>query len=815
MTPNKDQNSVNFQVNDDQFRHLLETINALVCIIRDGKVVYVNQTLSDRTFYSKEEIIGQDFTKFFPEEEASLLYERYQKRMEGDSVAKNYTVKALTAKGDYMYVNLDIQPYKYYGEKAILAFMTDVTHQVKIEEDLKKSEEMFRNLVENQGEGMGISDLDDVFIFANPEAHRIFGVKSGELIGRSLFDFLDDNGKEIIALENAKRNKGEVSSYTLSIFTPEGIEKRLIITATPQLDSEGRQISTLGIFRDMTMEQKALAKLEENRELLEAVIFGADAGIWEWDYPTNHLTVNERFYDIVGHRFSENDQITLRMMQRLMHPEDKLENMKLVTDHLRGKVNHLQLQFRLKKRSGDYTWLQVRGRITKWEESGKPKKISGTIVDINELKSSRIELEHRINMERLLSEVSRTLVNVTIDSFEDEIHKSLQRIGEFLKLNRVGLYQFRKNNSVLSNSHEWNMIPGESFQKEHITVEDFQWWVKAILEKEYILITHLDDLPVDAINERLTFEARELDNMLAVPLKYESKILGFLSLESKSKKTKWTDDDIRAIKVIAFNISNALEARIKHQTLIHSKDKAEESDRIKTAFLATMNHELRTPLNHILGISEIIKASTSEEDVLEYADMIHDSGENLLNMIEDVFHIADIEKGVVAIREQTFRGMEFFLENKASLEKQLKLSGKEKMISLTFKPEKSLLVSYITADMVKINLVLHKLFNNAVKYTQEGNIEFGFENVGEKQLRLWVKDTGIGIPKEQHKKIFDLFRQGDDGFYRKYGGIGAGLAITAKVVKAMKGRIFVESTLEKGSTFYVIIPVGLEIVRMR
>lgn len=798
------------QNTDNQFRHLLENIHALVCIIQDGTVVYVNQTLSDRTHYSKEDIIGKDFVQFFPPKEAQIIKTQYTRRMRGEAVPNNYQTKAFISTGEEIHVDLYVKRYEYYGKDAILAIMYDITPRIEAEEELRKSELMFRNLVENQGEGIGISGLDDKFIFANPAAHAIFGVNDGELIGRSLFEFLDDDGKQIIENENKKRKEGEKSAYDLEIITPASNRVNIIVTATPQMDSKGNQVSTLGIFRDMTEERLAQQKLNESRALLESVIFGSDAGIWEWDYPTNKLTVNEKFFEVVGRRFPEDTTITLRIMQSLMHPDDKQKAMEIVTQHLRGHVNHLDMQFRLKTSRGEWTWVQVRGRITKKDSNNKIQKISGTIIDINELKSSRQELDKRIEIEHIMVQTIGDLVNVTDDSFDAIIEQTLKNVGLHLSVDRMSIFHFRNKNTFIKCTHEW-AEKGESLIKsDSIPVADYSWWVNIISDNDHMIINSDEELPLSATNEQDVINNRNIKTLLAVPLMNENKAFGFLCLESTKDVKQWQDYEINAAKGIAYNFGNALIARTNHQNLIIAKNKAEESDKVKTAFLATMNHELRTPLNHILGLSDIIKASTEEQDVMEYADMIKESGENLFAIIEDMFSISDIEKGLVKMRMQTFRGMEFFLENKAILEKQLKESGKEDEISLHFSPDKKVLMSYITTDSTKLNLILHKLFNNAIKYTNSGSIDFGFESVDNKMLKFMVKDTGVGIPKEQHRMIFDLFRQGDDALSRQYGGIGAGLAITAKVVSAMEGKIFLESEPGKGSTFYVIIPAKLE-----
>jgi len=241
--------------------------------------------------------------------------------------------------------------------------------------------------------------------------------------------------------------------------------------------------------------------------------------------------------------------------------------------------------------------------------------------------------------------------------------------------------------------------------------------------------------------------------------------------------------------------------------LIEAKEKAQESDRLKSAFLATVNHELRTPLNHILGFSELIKSGVDPDDAKSFANDILTSGKNLLSIVEDVFDLALAEEDKIKIRTQSFRLMDQFMENKSSFETILKSSGKEDQITLIFKPENKSLLGYYIADKNKINQVLTHLFKNAIKFTGSGTIEIGFRVQNINQLIYYIKDTGIGIPKEKLSVIFDFFRQGDDSLTREYGGLGIGLAISLRISRLLNGSLTVESEQDKGSTFYFTVPV--------
>jgi signal transduction histidine kinase len=153
--------------------------------------------------------------------------------------------------------------------------------------------------------------------------------------------------------------------------------------------------------------------------------------------------------------------------------------------------------------------------------------------------------------------------------------------------------------------------------------------------------------------------------------------------------------------------------------------------------------------------------------------------------------------------------MDQFMENKSSFDHILQSSGKAEQIQLIFKPDTHLLSMYLTVDRSKVNQILINLFKNAVKFTNSGTIEFGYESKEPGMLTFFIKDTGIGIPCDKQSLIFDYFRQGDDSRTRAYGGIGVGLAISQKIAMILKGELSVISEQDKGSAFYLTVPVEL------
>ena len=240
--------------------------------------------------------------------------------------------------------------------------------------------------------------------------------------------------------------------------------------------------------------------------------------------------------------------------------------------------------------------------------------------------------------------------------------------------------------------------------------------------------------------------------------------------------------------------------------LTKAKERAEESNRLKSAFLASMNHELRTPLNHIMGFSDLIHTLSKEPEIQDYGSIIQRSGNNLLEMVEDMFALAMAEEEKYYLREQVFTGMDLFNAAKRNLFDTLASFDKTEHIDIKLNPKHGSLSQTFLLDKSKVLQVLVKLFRNAVKFTDKGSIEFGMEYNPQSQLVFYVKDTGIGIAPEILDFIFEPFRQGDDSETRRFDGLGLGLAIAKRLTEILKGKLWVESEPGAGTIFFFSVP---------
>lgn len=276
-----------------------------------------------------------------------------------------------------------------------------------------------------------------------------------------------------------------------------------------------------------------------------------------------------------------------------------------------------------------------------------------------------------------------------------------------------------------------------------------------------------------------------------------------VSFETEISLNKVILKESTFIQAIARDIT---ERKNSEKNLLLAKEKAEESDRLKTAFLASMSHEIRTPMNHILGgLDLLLDPDISEEEKEEFHTIIKKSSHQLLKLIDDIIDVSHLDAGQVDIQKEGFKLNEFlqeieeeantFWQDKPHLDFQINTSAHVKPLD------------QIYTDKVRLKQVIISLLSNAFKFTNEGSIELGYKLKNPGTLLFYVTDTGIGVPDESKKVIFEQFRQVDYEHTREFEGAGLGLTLAKGMVELMGGDIWVDSEPEKGSTFFFTINI--------
>lgn len=300
----------------------------------------------------------------------------------------------------------------------------------------------------------------------------------------------------------------------------------------------------------------------------------------------------------------------------------------------------------------------------------------------------------------------------------------------------------------------------------------------------------------------LRFDLLDLGQSVIVEREIISKTGEHIPIEMNSKRTS-TENYLAIIRDLRERRKAEENLRGINRELKEAKEKAEESDRLKSAFLANMSHEIRTPMNGVLGFAELLKdPDLSSDNRNSYLNMIINSGQQLLHIINDVLAISKIETGQMSVffsridLSSTFEDIRLFFVPFAS----------DTRNQLSFVVDDDPACRSFECDETKVKQVLINLLNNALKFTHEGKVEFGVFRE-ENRMCFFVKDTGIGISNADYERIFYRFFQISQSYSENSMGTGLGLSISKRLVEMMGGKISVESEPGKGSLFKFWLPV--------
>jgi len=289
---------------------------------------------------------------------------------------------------------------------------------------------------------------------------------------------------------------------------------------------------------------------------------------------------------------------------------------------------------------------------------------------------------------------------------------------------------------------------------------------------------------------------------LGVPLEADGKATGAFVIQNYTDSNAYSAKDVDMLEFISNQISISIQRKKAVQDLTAALKKAEENDRLKTAFLNNISHEIRTPMNAIIGFAGFLnEPGLDQSERQEYTDIICKASKQLLSIIDDIINISTVEAG-----QEVYRPKETNINSMLrTLLRQFRVKLPKNDVQFNLSAPLPEEYSNIITDETKLLQIITNLLNNAYKFTSHGHISFGY-NLNSDNLEFYVKDTGIGIDESLHQAIFDRFRQANSSISRDYGGTGLGLSISKAYVELLGGRIWLDSKPGEGTSFYFSIP---------
>jgi len=548
-------------------------------------------------------------------------------------------------------------------------------------------------------------------------------------------------------------------SIELEIITASGNIKHIISRGNVKKDKNNKIIGSYGTAQDITqrkiMEQqliKAKEEAEESEEKFSTIFNMSQSLICVADINTATFKfINPAFKKILGY---DEKVLLSKPFLEFVHPDDLEKTLSIVENDLKigTPISYFINRYRCK--DGQYRYLA-------WNSFPVPEKgiTYGIAHDITEQKKLEHELiKAKEKAEKSERDLSAIIENISLAVFAHNLNGDIVLVNE----SSEKYTGYSKNELYAMNVSD--------IDKETIKKKDRETiWEKLNNSDESIQFSR-----IHFRKDKSTYPAEI--TATAIKLKGQAIILAI--------------------------VQDVTERKQYEAELIKSKEAAENANKLKTEFLNNMSHEIRTPLNGILGFSEILSnPDISEEKRNIYSKIIKNSGEQLLRVVEDILEISTLETKQTKLDETEFSLNHLLMEQYAIFS----LIAEERNVPIYLKKARQDNQSHIRSDKIKINKILSNLIENAIKFTSKGSIEIGY-HIENDVLKLYVKDTGIGISAENKQKIFERFSQEDKDIADTFGGLGLGLSICKENVELLGGDISLESRKGSGSTFTVTIP---------
>ncbi len=622
---------------------------------------------------------------------------------------------------------------------------------LKINEQLKEKEGFLSHILSAAPVGVSVVKNKKI-TFVNDKVLKETGYVKDELLGQApsvLYDF-DEIGQNKVDEFYESMKKTGIGTMEITIVTKDGRRVPVHLTGSPaSYDNDGD--SFLMIAQDISEIKEAQRDLIESQNRIKTIIETTIDGILICETPDVFNYVNKAGSNLLGYSIEELNSLSVDAIF-----PDKKEKLK---------------------------FLKAFGQIDEKDE------FKGDIQIVNKLG------------ERAFLEVSGT--SVVLDNKKQyyfSLHDVTARIKdkEALQLSEEKFRTLTENSRdhIIRLDHKGKVLySNSSFLDEYgFTAED-------VIGNVFTEITNIPEEFKKGLWPKVKDVLRNgLSTSIELVMHYRGRYLVF----------DWTitpetnvAGETNSVLVVGRDYTRRKKVE---QDLQVAKDRAESADKLKSAFLANMSHEIRTPLNAIVGFANLLKEDLiDEEEKEEYINIINKSSDNLMMLINDIIDLARIESGQMNLLRSAVDVHEMLSAIYTAFKQRAKAEKGNNVSIILAIPENSGKM-HILADENRLIQIFNNLLGNALKFTNQGYVEFGYSISGE-FIRFYVRDTGIGIVHEKHSIIFDQFRQADETVSKKYGGTGLGLTICKRLVEAMGGKIGLLSEPGEGAEFYFNIPL--------
>lgn len=608
--------------------------------------------------------------------------------------------------------------------------------------------------------------------------------------------------KEILAEQSY--NTTSNCEFTFTLVKSDATRRYVYCYLAIQRNDFGKSVFFSGYLLDITGVKKTEQELLETQNRFKIVFEKNGLGIVLSNLKGEIFEANEAFQRFIG--YTQEELATMRF-QDISLPEDLAREMFAFRKGLIENQETLPICFekRYVHKSGTIVW----GRLTATFVKNTDDEVLfglGMVEDITQEKATELLMQRQ--NKALKSAAKALTVMLKNTAFDDAINQVLEVLGRGIETDRAYLFVTRTDQQtgkeLSSLEFEWcnegiKKQINNAYWSGIDTSEYFTAWFSR-LKLGGSINTHVKELQ---IKEKELLLNEQIQSVFLAPLFVNNTFWGVVGFDSCKAPRTMTEQEESILMMASVNVGSYIERYQAEAELFQAKEKAMESDRLKTTLLSNMSHEFRTPMNGILGYAAILADAINKPELKKIAKGIEYSGSRLLSTLDCILDLSQLESNKIQAHLQ-----------KAPLASIIKPLVKNSTTGLL---ERKLTLNFVInnydlnvlVDPALLEKVFKHLFENAVKFTSVGSITITIDSCDENSAAwgcVHILDTGIGIAPENHKYIFDEFRQVSEGLGRGYEGSGLGLAVSSRMVKLMNGEIRLESLLGKGSKFSILLP---------
>lgn len=765
----------------------------------------------------KEFIVSED-QNLFISEVSKALQNKHLKEYEAQ-----FSIRIITRRNNLRYLFFK---GRVVDDTNGFGIAQDITTQKEAEQALLNSEQKFRLLAEHSEDIITVILPDGSFQYVSPSVQKVLGYLPKEVEGKQILDYVHpaDTDKFEIS-SSASDEEFKTIRYRMKKKDEDYV---WLETITKSVIENGEVVKTICTSRNIAQQKKAeaereqlLAEVRQSEELLRTVINSTPDWIFIKDLGHRFLLVNQAYADSM--RMQVQDFVGKNDVE-IGFPEDIVKG-----DPGKG-IRGFWADDKEVISTGKTKFIPEEPSVI----DGKPQVMStvkvplrdaegyvwgvlGFVHNITESKKTEEDLRKKDQLLQAIAEATHQLISN--NNLEDAMGEAIQLLGIKMQVDHVNVYKnefdVASGNIVANQLIHWGSNnDGELIHRDpafqNLPMSDESPIVRC-LKREEMFFSHVRDL--DDEQTRQLFEKRDIKSMAILPIFTLHRFWGYVGFMDSKEEREWTITEFSILQSFGSTLAAAIERKQMEQELVQAKDGAESASRAKSEFMANMSHELRTPMNGIIGFTDLVLTTEMLKSQRDYMENVKKSAYGLLNIINDILDFSKIEAGKLLIDNTTFRLDELIEETVDILT--VKAFEKDLEMICYIDPE---MPSQFTGDPVRIRQVLVNLLGNAIKFTKEGEIFVSVTKAGQIYLKenqkyldieISVQDTGIGIPREKLRKIFESFTQADNSTTRKYGGTGLGLTISKSLAELMKGDLTVTSEIAKGSNFklHLSLPV--------